>query len=62
MAPALANEEGTRTSTIQRVPDPASFDLDVCWEEQWQKGLLAFGQLFDGAVKLLFHATTLAQG
>jgi RNA polymerase sigma-70 factor (ECF subfamily) len=37
---ATKSEEGTRTSTIQRVPDPASFDLDACWEEQWQKGLL----------------------
>ena len=34
------NNEGTRTATIERVPDPVSFDLDVCWEEQWQKGLL----------------------
>ena len=33
-------EEGTRTATIERVPDPASFDLDACWEEQWQKSLL----------------------
>jgi len=33
-------EDGTRTATIDRVSDPASFDLDACWEEQWQKGLL----------------------
>ena len=36
----LQHEEETRTSTIHRVPDPASFDLEACWEEQWQRGLL----------------------
>jgi RNA polymerase sigma-70 factor (ECF subfamily) len=39
-AATTRNEEGTRTATIDRVPDPASFDLDACWEEQWQKRLL----------------------
>lgn len=37
---AMRKEEGTRTATIQRVADPASFDLDACWEEQWQRSLL----------------------
>src|SRR4030095_16823139 len=39
--PALGSERSTRTSTIERIPDPAGFDMDACWEEQWQKGLLA---------------------
>jgi len=38
--PAVRSEGSTRTSTIERIPDPASFDLDACWEEQWQKGLM----------------------
>jgi RNA polymerase sigma-70 factor (ECF subfamily) len=38
--PALLSDDATRTATIERVPDPASFDLDACWEEQWQQRLL----------------------
>ena len=38
--PALPCEDSTRTATIERIPDPASFDLDACWDEQWRKGLL----------------------
>jgi RNA polymerase sigma-70 factor (ECF subfamily) len=37
---ALLSDDATRTATIERVPDPASFDLDACWEEQWQQRLL----------------------
>ena len=33
-------DDPTRTSTLERVPDPASFNLDDCFEEQWQKNLL----------------------
>jgi RNA polymerase sigma-70 factor (ECF subfamily) len=33
-------DDTTRTSTVARVPDPASFDLDACWEEQWRQNLL----------------------
>ncbi len=40
LKPGLQTEDSTRTSTIERVPDPASFDLNACWDEQWQKGLL----------------------
>ena len=36
----LQHEDDTRTSTILRVPDPARFDLDVCWEEEWKKSLM----------------------
>lgn len=28
------------TDTIERIPDPASFDLDAVWEEEWQKNLM----------------------
>jgi len=33
-------DDSTRTATIERVPDPATFNLDTCWEEQWQANLL----------------------
>jgi RNA polymerase sigma factor (sigma-70 family) len=33
-------DDSTRTSTVERAPDPASFNLDACWEEQWQENLL----------------------
>jgi RNA polymerase sigma-70 factor (ECF subfamily) len=29
-----------RTATVERVADPASLDLDACWEAQWQQNLL----------------------
>jgi len=32
--------DSSRTSTVERIPSPASFDLDACWEEQWQQSLL----------------------
>jgi RNA polymerase sigma-70 factor (ECF subfamily) len=43
--PAAANsfprpDETARTSTVERVPDPASLDLDKVWEEHWEKNLL----------------------
>ena len=38
---APTNEEaGTRTATVERVADPASFDLKVLWDEEWGKHLL----------------------
>src|SRR5207245_5207283 len=33
-------DDSTRTSTVERVPDPTTFNLDACWEEQWQRNLL----------------------
>jgi RNA polymerase sigma-70 factor (ECF subfamily) len=33
-------DDSTRTSTVERAADPASFNLDACWEEQWQENLL----------------------
>jgi RNA polymerase sigma factor (sigma-70 family) len=32
-----ASTRTTRTSTIERVPDPDSTDLDASWEQEWQK-------------------------
>ncbi|MBM3887637.1 MAG: sigma-70 family RNA polymerase sigma factor [Verrucomicrobia bacterium] len=32
--------ESERTPTIERVPDPASLDLDAVWEEDWRKNLM----------------------
>jgi RNA polymerase sigma-70 factor (ECF subfamily) len=34
-------EDATRTSTLERVPDPATLNLEGHWEEQWQKHLYA---------------------
>jgi len=36
----ISGDDSTRTSTVVRVPDSASFSLDACWEEEWQKNLL----------------------
>jgi RNA polymerase sigma-70 factor (ECF subfamily) len=38
--PASANDEGTRTGTVERVPDPAGSDLAAIWDEEWEKNLL----------------------
>jgi RNA polymerase sigma factor (sigma-70 family) len=32
-------DESARTDTVERVPDPASLDLDAVWEEEWEKHL-----------------------
>jgi RNA polymerase sigma-70 factor (ECF subfamily) len=37
---AATNEEGTRTATIERIPDPSGFDLAAIWDEEWQKNLM----------------------
>ncbi len=40
--PADPAQEGTaRTATVERIPDPASLDLDAVWEEEWQQNLMA---------------------
>ena len=39
--PSPRARDGTsRTDTIDRVPDPASLNLDSVWEEEWHKNLL----------------------
>ena len=30
-------DETARTATIERIPDPASLDLDAEWEEEWRR-------------------------
>jgi len=37
---AGTGDDATRTATLNRVPDPASLNLEAFWEEQWQKHLL----------------------
>jgi RNA polymerase sigma factor (sigma-70 family) len=39
-SPPTAPGEATRTRTVDRVPDPASQDLDQVWNEQWALELL----------------------
>ena len=34
-------DETARTSTVERIPDPASLDLDSFWNEQWEQNLMA---------------------
>jgi RNA polymerase sigma-70 factor (ECF subfamily) len=36
----IQDEDSTRTSTVERVPDAASERIDACWEEQWQLHVL----------------------
>src|SRR5438067_11607366 len=33
-------QDRDRTATIERVPDPAAFDLDSAWDAEWQRNLL----------------------
>jgi RNA polymerase sigma factor (sigma-70 family) len=39
-SPGDAAEDTARTATVERVPDPASLDLNATWEEDWQKNLM----------------------
>src|SRR6266478_9621281 len=34
---ARHEEEGTRTPTAERIPDPSGFDLAAIWDEEWEK-------------------------
>jgi RNA polymerase sigma-70 factor (ECF subfamily) len=40
-SPALPSDETARTATINRVPDPATVDLEVLFDAEWRKGLFA---------------------
>lgn len=33
-------ESSRRTSTVERIPDPASLNLDAVWDEEWEKNLM----------------------
>lgn len=33
-------DETARTDTVERIPDPAGFDLDAVWEQEWEKNLV----------------------
>jgi RNA polymerase sigma-70 factor (ECF subfamily) len=33
-------KEEDRTDTVERIPDPAGFNLDAAWDEEWRKTLL----------------------
>jgi RNA polymerase sigma-70 factor (ECF subfamily) len=37
---AAANGDGTATSPLERIPDESSLNLDVAWDEEWEKSLL----------------------
>jgi RNA polymerase sigma factor (sigma-70 family) len=39
-ARAPRQDEQTRTGTVERVPDPAGFDLAAIWDEEWERNLL----------------------
>ena len=39
--PALRGADDTaRTSTVDRIPDPAGLNLDAVWSDEWEKNLL----------------------
>src|SRR5258708_3668503 len=29
-----------RTSTVEKIPDPAGLDIEIIWDEEWRKNLL----------------------
>ena len=40
-ASAPPSADGThRTATVERVPDPASFNLEATWDAEWEKNLV----------------------
>jgi len=38
--PPGAAGDGTRTATVERIPDPAA-NIDAIWQDEWQKNLMA---------------------
>jgi len=36
----LRDEDGPRTSTVERVADPLSLELEASWDEDWRKNLV----------------------
>ena len=39
-APSASSERDVRTSTIERVPEPASLSLETTWDEEWNNNLM----------------------
>jgi RNA polymerase sigma-70 factor (ECF subfamily) len=39
-APSRTTREEARTSTIDRIADPAGVELDAVWDEEWRKNIL----------------------
>ena len=39
--PALHSDDTDRTSTVNRIPDPAGVQLEAVWNEEWEKNLMA---------------------
>ena len=37
--PDLLSDETKRTETVERVPDPNSFDLEATWDAEWERNL-----------------------
>ena len=35
----FGQDDGSQTSVMHRLPDPASLDIDAIWEESWRKNL-----------------------
>src|SRR5712692_9461774 len=35
-----STDDSARTSTVERVPDPASLEMDASWEKDWEQNLL----------------------
>lgn len=33
-------KDTSRTATVERVPDPANFDLETAWNEEWERNLM----------------------
>jgi len=34
------SDDTARTSTVDRIPDPSSINLEAVWNEEWEKNLL----------------------
>src|SRR3954467_4783838 len=37
---AKTRRDGHETATIEKIADPAGFDLDAAWDEEWRRNLL----------------------
>src|SRR5689334_6396524 len=39
MPPAPSSEHPTKTSPLDQIPDPDSFDFDAAWDLEWKEGI-----------------------